>query len=213
VTRFSSVLLVGAVACAPAGMPTPQAPPAQHGPQVEGGGAVREEFVGLVPPGHGTLRQDDVTLALESGALLIKVTPLDESVIRLTAPDTYARLHNLATSRRLEAGRAAPGEVPELFLVSFFSRQPDVTFEPEDLQLNHQGRTLQPRAILPLTPAWGRQRLQQQETLTAVYVFTPQIDYQQPIGVRYGMVQNDEWARIIPKLDVERGKVRARAGG
>ena len=34
----------------------------------------------LVPPGNGTLRQDDITLTLEAGDLQLKVTPLEEWV-------------------------------------------------------------------------------------------------------------------------------------
>src|SRR5690606_1607861 len=103
----------------------------------------------LGPPGHGTLHQDDFTVTLRADALLIKVTPLDESVIRLAAPDTYNRLHALAESRRAEAANATGTDSPQLFLVSFFSYQPDVPFQPEDLQLVHQGRLLQARTILP----------------------------------------------------------------
>ena len=39
----------------------------------------------LPPPGFGTLRQDEVSMALASGDLQIMVTPLDESVTRVTA--------------------------------------------------------------------------------------------------------------------------------
>ncbi|MBI4544372.1 MAG: hypothetical protein HY703_04175 [Gemmatimonadetes bacterium] len=166
----------------------------------------------LVPPGYGTLRQDEVTVALRSGALLIKVTPLSESVIRLLAPDTYNRLHALAESRREEARRLAGAPDSELFLVSFFSYQPDVTYQPEDVQLSHQGRLLHPLAVLPLTPGWGRQRLQQQEQQTALYAFSTDIDLELPLLVRYGLEETDEWTRIIRRLETERAKVQARAG-
>ena len=49
----------------------------------------------MVPPGYGTLLQDQISLRLQRGDLLIKVTPLEEWVIRLTAPDTYDRLRSL----------------------------------------------------------------------------------------------------------------------
>jgi hypothetical protein len=166
----------------------------------------------LVPAGLGTLRQDEVTISLRDGPLLIKVTPLTEAVIRLLAPDTYDRLHALAASRQAEAGRASSMDDPELFLVSFFSYQPDIAFTPEDLQLTYQGRILRPAAVLPVTGGWGRQRLAQQENQSAIYAFDQTIDYNQPFTVRYGAGQSDEWVRIVPKLEVERSKVRARAG-
>lgn len=166
---------------------------------------------GQIPPGLGTLRQDAFTVSLRSGSLLVKVTPLAESVIRLAAPDTYARLHALADSRHAAAAQAAPGASPQLFLVSFFSYQPDVPFQPEDVQLTSQGRVLRPAGILPITGGWGAQRLGQQETQAGVYVFAGAIDYGQPLTVRYGMQQSDAWSDIVPALDAERGKVQARA--
>ncbi len=165
----------------------------------------------LVPPGFGTLKQDAFTVSLRSGSLLVKVTPLTESVIRLAAPDTYTRLHALAESVRAEAARRVPGGTLQLFLVSLFSYQPDVPFQPEDLQLVATGRTLRPAAILPRTAGWGKQRLGQQEAQAAVYVFDGAIDYGQPLTVRNGMDQSDAWSDIIPVLDEERGKVVARA--
>ena len=166
---------------------------------------------GLVAPGFGTLKQDQFTVSLRSGALLVKVTPLTESVIRLAAPDTYTRLHALAESRRPDAVRRVPGGDLEMFLVSFFSYQPDVTFQPELLQLTSQGRLMRPAVILPLSGSWGAQRLGQQEVQTAVYVFDGRIDYGQPLLVRYEMQESDGWSGIVPLLDQERAKAQARA--
>ncbi len=167
---------------------------------------------GQIPPGFGTLKQDAFTVSLRSGSLLVKVTPLAEQVIRLAAPDTYTRLHALAESRRADAARRVPGGDPQLFLVSFFSYQPAVPLQPEDLQLVAAGRTLRPAAILPMSPGWGKQRLGQQETQAAVYVFDGGIDYGQTLTVRNGMDQSDSWSTdITPVLDQERGKVMARA--
>ncbi len=59
----------------------------------------------LLPPGLGTLHQDQISLRLQSGDLLIKITPLDEGIIRLTAPDTYERLRGLVGIYGAEGGR------------------------------------------------------------------------------------------------------------
>lgn len=163
-----------------------------------------------VPVGLGTLKQDEFTMGLRSGALLVKVTPMDESVIRLAAPDTYNRLYALRDSRLPDARQRTGSDDPELFLVSFFSYQPDVTFQPEDLQIEHQGRLLRPEVVLPLTPNWGKGRLNQQEIATAVYAFADPFNFELPIVIRYGMDENADWQRIIPSLQVERGKITAR---
>jgi len=165
----------------------------------------------LLPPGYGTLKQDQVTVALRSGPLLLKVTPLSESVIRLLAPDTYNRLHGLAESRREDASSRLMRPA-ELFLVSFYSYQPDVTFQPEDLQLLHQGQLLRPVAIFPITTGWGSQRLQQQDNQSALYAFESPIDYEQPLTVRYGPEQADGWRTVIPLLRAERNRVLSQVG-
>lgn len=211
ISRTASLVLAcslaaGGAACAPAAEGPGGAAP------MPGGGAVQREMTGvLVPAGHGTLRQDDFTVSIRSDAVLVKLTPLDESVIRLAAPDTYGRLQALASSRREEAARSSLRE-PELFLVSFFSYQPDVLFQPEDVQLFHQARILRASSIIPLTSGWGRQRLGQQETQNAIYVFDGPVDYTQAIRVRYGTTESDEWSRILPRLETERANVRTRAG-
>jgi len=166
----------------------------------------------LVPSGYGTLRQDEFTVALRSGALLIKVTPLAESITRLAAPDTYARLHALAASLSADAERDAGVASPTLFLVSFFSYEPDTRFQPDDLQFLQQGRLHRARAILPVTPGWPSHRLEQQETRSAVYAFDPELDPELPFRVRYANVESDDWLRILPRLQSERAKIRARAG-
>jgi hypothetical protein len=163
----------------------------------------------LVPAGYGTLRQDDVTVSIRSGGVLVKVTPMEERTIRLLAPDTYTRLHALRQSRRAELERHVLGPA-EPFLVSFFSYEADLDFQPEDVQLIHQGRVLRPGVIIPLTAGWGRQRLGQQETQTALYAFAGPVEYDQPITVRYGAVESEEWRQILARLETERAKILSR---
>ena len=146
--------------------------------------------------------------------LHVKVTPLAEDVIRLAAPDTYERLHALGRSRVGQADGATDDEGSALFLVSFFSREANVEYRPEELVLAHRGRALRPAAILPLTTGWGRQLLQPQQTQSAIYVFEPSFDYELPITLRYGIQQSDGWQRqVLPRLEQERARVISRAGG
>lgn len=175
-------------------------------------GVARAGGEALPPVGYGTLRQEAFTVTLRSRELLVKVTPLGEAVIRLAAPDTYGRLHALADSRRLRAARSAGRATVEPFLVSFFSYEPDVTFQPRDINLEHQGRLLRPLAIVPITPGWGRQRLRQQEAQSAVYGFDADIDLALPMTVRYGSERSDAWNDVIPRLETEYARVRSQAG-
>ena len=195
-----------------AGGPTPGSPELGEtdSPAVTADERPRDEA--LPPAGYGTLRQDEVTVSLRSGPLLIKVTPLDEAVIRLTAPDTYERLRALAGSRRADASEGAFRE-PALFLVSFFSYEPNVNYTPEDLLIVQQGRQTRPLRVIGLSGGFGRQQLGQQETQSAIFSFDTELEYDLPLTVRYGLQQSDEWSQIVPRLEEERVKVMARAGG
>jgi hypothetical protein len=167
-----------------------------------------EAATGLVPAGHGTLRKDEVTLSVRSGALLVKATPLSETVIRLLAPDTYYRLHTLATSRR---SPLFPDRV--LFLISFFSYEQETSFTPEDVQVIHRGGLLRAAEIIPVTSGFGRQRLQQQETQSAIYAFDDSFNFDLPIVVRYGLDESGDWLRVQQRLERERARVRTLTGG
>jgi len=166
----------------------------------------------LPPPGYGSLRQDDVTVAFSSGDLDIKVTPLNESVIVVTAPDTYQRLARLADLHGSEIGLPQEEGTPVLFLVSFFSDSPDVIFIPEELQLISRGLRHRPAAIRPVTPGWGQRRLQQRQTEMAVYVFPSGVDLESDLTVAYGLVESQGWGSILPRVQAERARARARAG-
>lgn len=195
-----------ALGCGVGGAPA-SPPPASDTAQGEGSAL-------LVPPGHGTLLQDDISLQLQRGELQIKVTPLAEWVIRLAAPDTYARLRGLADTYGARAGRSGVATDPSLFLVSLFSRRPDVTYEPEDLLLVNRGLRLRPLGIAAITPSWGTQRLEQQETRMAIYAFEGGIDLQADLVVEYQELRNETWReRVIPLLQAERAKALARARG
>lgn len=165
----------------------------------------------LVPPGYGTLRQDQVTLSLRRADLLIKVTPMAESVIRLTAPDTYARLAELKRSHSDALRRRAPVDDPALLLVSFFSYEPNIPFQPEDVHLLNRGLRFRPLAIDPVTPGWGIQRLDQEETQMAIYAYDPTLDLSQEIAVEYREARRGGWDQIISLLEAERARVLARS--
>ncbi|GMV07512.1 MAG: hypothetical protein AMXMBFR53_37870 [Gemmatimonadota bacterium] len=193
--RWGALVPLVAAACAlPAGTPGTEGP----GP--------------LPPPGYGTLRQDEITVDLTSGRLQIKVTPLAEAVTRVTAPDTYRRLSGLASRFGPDAVRGTGADDPALFLVSFFSETPDVAFVPEEIQLIARGVRLRPGAILPVTPGWGQRRVAQRETEMAVYAFGSGVDLESDLVVAYGLVESGAWSGILPRVQAERARARARAG-
>ena len=164
--------------------------------------------VGALPTGFGTLRQEDISIALSSGDLRLLVTPLQRSVTHVTAPDTEQRLDALAEAHAATEREDGLG----LFLVSLYSDRQDVGFVPEDVQLVAQGFRLRPAYIQPLTPAWGERRLRQREQALAVYDFGSSVDLEREIVLVYGLAQSSQWTSILPRIQAERARVRARAG-
>ncbi len=167
----------------------------------------------LPPPGFGSLRQDEVSVSLTSGPLQMKVTPLAESVTRVTAPDTHRRLSGLAARFGPDGAQATGVPDPSLFLVSLWSESPDATFVPEEIQLISRGVRLRPEAVMAVTPGWGERRLRQRETEMAVYAFGEGVDLESDLVVVYGLVESAEWAAILPQVRAERVRAAARAGG
>ncbi|MDX1675351.1 MAG: hypothetical protein R3314_11200 [Longimicrobiales bacterium] len=207
--RLWGVAVLTAASCSPVATPAPTTP-VGAGPEAP----VGPDTAGALPPtGYGSLRQDEFSVEIQDVNMHVKITPLAESIIRLAAPDTYHRLQSLVRSRWDEAVAMTDAPAAELFLVSFFSRDPNVSYRPEELRITHRGRSLQPAGIVPLTTGWGRQLLQPQQTQSAIYVFEPPFDYDLPVTIRYGMQESDDWHRVVlPRLEEERVRVESRSG-
>jgi len=138
----------------------------------------------------------------------VLVTPLQRSVTHVTAPDTEQRLNALADAHTAPGREDGAG----LFMVSLYSERPDVGFVPEDVQLIAQGFRLRPTYIQPLTPTWGERRLRQREQALAVYDFGSGVDLERELIVVYGLAESRQWSAILPRVQAERARVRARAG-
>jgi hypothetical protein len=173
-------------------------------------GAERTDL--LVPLGYGSLVQDEITLTVRTEELLLKLTPLEEWVVRLTAPDTYARLAALASSHRGEVARRSGVAEPALFLVSIFGRTAGATFRPEDVHIVHRGRRLRPLLVREMTSGWGEGRVEVGATQAAVFAFGEEVDLEQAISVEYGAQTGSAWEEVLRRLEAERGRARGRAG-
>lgn len=170
----------------------------------------------LPPAGFGTLSQDDITIPIDvsSNNLAIKVTPLTEWVIRMTAPDTYRRLNGYKVARgeqiRDRARRNGERGWPLVLFVSFYTRAVESTYEPYDLQIRAQNVVYRPFDIIAVTPDFNRERLRQQESQVALYLFEGDIDLDLPIEVEYDGRRSGRWSGIRSVLDRELTKVMSR---
>ncbi len=173
----------------------------------------------LVPAGYGTIRQEDIAIVLQGEGFQMSAIPLDESVIRLLAPDSYRSLRGAFDSKRqLIAQRASVRGIrePRVWRVQYFGRAPDARFVPTDITVTSGGRDYRPVDVIGLTPGFAEHRLQPRDTQTGLLIFEDGLDVSQPIVVTMGSERNTDWdwsppVAILKRLDSERAIVRARA--
>lgn len=170
--------------------------------------------VNLVPPGFGTLRQDDVAIKLQFEGIQVKLLPLDEAVIRVLSPDSYRALRDLLESRQSQITTMTSRRgirQQSVWYVSFFGLQPDVRFSPMEITLTNSGRDYRPIELIPLSAGFGSQRLKQRETQSALYLFESGINVEQPITVSMGGIQNTSWDATLRQIQRERSLIRSRS--
>ena len=169
---------------------------------------------GLIPSGFGTLKQDDIAVKLQVPDVLVKLTPLDESVIRTLSTDSYRALRGIAESHKTAVARevAQHGLLRgSLWYVSFYGLAPDARFSPLEMTINSAGQDFRPLEIIPVSGGFGEQRLQPRVTQTALYVFDDALDVNQPLIVSFGNERNSGWSAILSTIERERALVRSRA--
>lgn len=193
---------------------------ASHGPAYAAGAshAVTPEdsaHSALVPAGYGTLRQDDISVQIRLPSVLVRATPLDESVIRLLSPDSYRALRALRDGQQGAVDRSATQtgiNRPSLWYLSFFGLQPDSRYTARDVDIMSGATDFRPLDVLPLTAGFGSERVGQRQVQSAVYVFDNGIDLYQPLTITVNGVSGSSWTTVIRTIEQERALVRARAG-
>jgi len=207
--------LIVAAACG--GSATPSS--SQPTPQVPARVSRDSASSTLIPPNLGTLHQEDVAITIQQTAIRITAIPLDESVIRTLAPDSYRTLHATLENRRQQImQRASVRGIrdPRVWYVTFTGLVPDARFVPTDITVTSGGREFRPVDVVPLTSGFSEQRVQPRETQRGLLIFDEALDVSQPIAVTIGADRNTEWSTdrsdsILSRIDAERAQIRARA--
>jgi hypothetical protein len=170
----------------------------------------------MIPAGLGNLKESDISITLQPPTgVRVTIFPLDESVIRTLAPDSYRAMHANVESRALQIRQRASmhGERrPSVWFVRFYGLAPDARYDPTDVTLSVGGRDFRPFDVIPISGDFGTQRLQPRQTQTGLLLFDGAVDVTQPIVVRMGADENASWDSIRRTIDAERAAVRARAG-
>lgn len=169
----------------------------------------------LIPAGLGTVRQDSISIVLQPEGVRVTAIPLDESVIRVLASDSYRYLHATLESKRAQISQRATVRGirdPRVWFVRFYGLAPDARFVPTDFTVTSGGREYRPFDVIPLSPGFGTQRLQPREQQTALLLFEEGLDVSQPLVVTMGSQRNTDWETILLRtIDPERAAIRARA--
>ena len=170
---------------------------------------------GLPPAGFGTLHQSDIALAIQNFGVTISAIPLDESVLRALAPDSYQSLHDLrdSKSKRLMEIQTRLGLTSvQAWYVTFFNVDlGEARYDAGDFLLRSAGRDFRPIDILGLKPGWGDGRLAQKGVQSAIYVFDPAVDLTQPITMSAAGQQTSNWSDNLQRIERERALAWSRA--
>lgn len=220
-TRSLARMLVATAAAAVAGCGAPPVPAssAQSAPRplvVPGRATPDTTAAALIPVGYGSLRQDDIAIILQPSGVRVAAIPLDESVIRTLAPDSYRALRATEDSKRDEIARRASVRGirnPRVWYVSFTGLVPDARFVPNDFTVTSGGRDYRPFDVIGITPGFSEQRLQPRETQRCLLLFDDQVDVSQPVTVSMGSERNTDWETTLQRIETERSTIRARAAG
>lgn len=167
-----------------------------------------------VPVGYGTLRQDEIAIRMELPGLIVRAIPLEENLIRLLTSDSYRALRELQESNKQAIAavtRRTGGRGPDLWYVSFYGVQPEVSFSPMELVITSGGRDFRPLEVIPLSSGFGEQRLKQRAAQSAIYLFDDAIDLDHPLSVTFQSLRDDSWEQVLRRVERERALVRARA--
>lgn len=207
------VAALGAVsACAqtpPSPVPKPSATPAT--PAIV---AADTTGAALIPAGFGSLRQESISISLQLPDVIVRLTPLDESVIRTLSSDSYRALRELGESHKAAIARLVTQHGllrGNLWYVNYYGLARDARFSPLDLTITSAGRDYRPVDVLPLSSGFGEQRLQPRETQTALYLFDDALDVNQPLIVSLGSQRSTAWTDKLRDIERERALIRSRA--
>jgi hypothetical protein len=167
----------------------------------------------LLPPGYGTLNQDQLSIRLQVGDIEIRLLPLDERAIRLIAKDGYESLHGLIVARQAQIDSAAQSvglSAPGLALVSFFGLRDDARFDPQNVSLFYRNQFYRPAAIVPISPNFSNRQLPVRRQANAIYLFELTLPIYEEFEVAYGSATSTGWKDILPRIQRERDRVLAR---
>lgn len=143
----------------------------------------------------GRLKTEDISITLEGEGLWIRITPLDEGILRYTTIDTKRTYTTIL--------KAHPDITDDMkqktFLVLFQGRtEPETYFEPTEFELIQQGNRYKPEKIIPHSQSFDKRVLKFYGTPEmAIYLFSEKIDLEFPITFTYKSIESRKWESVV----------------
>ncbi len=149
--------------------------------------------------GGEILETKDISVTLEGEGIWLRITPIEESILRYCTEDTR-RLYRTILKAHPEV---STGTDKTIFLYQFQGREePETHFEPTAVEIIQQGRRHRPLQIIPHTSGFDQRNLPFYGTPEmAIYVFSEGIDFRFPMTFRYRSLRNDEWEDVIETIE------------
>ena len=161
----------------------------------------------LRPQGEGTgiLETDDISIILEGEGVWIRITPIDDSILKYCTDDTRTMYNSILKSHNKEIPEDLTGKT---FLVLFQGRkEPETYFEPTELEILHQGNRFRPVKIIPHTSTFDKRVLKfYGPSEMAIYIFPPEIDLEFPMTFKYRSLENSDWEQILERVKDAKAK-------
>jgi len=158
---------------------------------------------------EGVLQTDDISVILQGGGLWIKITPMEEEILRYCTEDTRQMYRNLLSNQGKELTRD-DGNAFKKFFVQFRGQsENEVYFDPTELNINQQGKFYKPEKIIPITSTFDKRILKQyQNPELAIYAFNKDIDLERSIHFHYKDLNSGKWDEIIRSVEEAKLLVR-----
>jgi hypothetical protein len=169
-----------------------------------------------LPPGYGTLTQNDLALRVVTPDIEVRFIPLDQRVTKLLAKDSWESLQSLVKSRRAAIDSIANMEGvsrPGLALVTFFGQRVNARFDPQTLTLVVRNRVFNPLGIVPFSGKFTSQQLNVREQVSGIYLFEQDLPVDDSFTISYNGINSGDWSGKQRQLDSERARVALRAQG
>ena len=167
----------------------------------------------LPPAGFGTLNQDDIAVTLRQEDLEIRVVPLDERILRLLAPDTYASLSSILKTRSADIdsiSRRNGVAVPGILFVTFFARRAGARFDPQNLNLVIRNQLSRPIGIVRYSANFNAQQLEVRQQASGLFLFEQTLPVFEPFTISYGTTSSDAWEGKLVRIQRERARITGR---